>query len=78
MAAIGRIAIAAITMAIGGAVIAATGKAATQSQQQEQHRKRQGDQAHSTPPLIPLGSKEPHHGSMAAAGLDQGIFMQNF
>jgi hypothetical protein len=55
--------------------MAVAGKATAQGQEQEQHRKRQGDQAHHTPPLIHLGSRECHHASMAAAGRDQGIFM---
>jgi hypothetical protein len=40
MATIGRIAIAAVTMSIGRAVMATAGKATPQRQQQQQHRKR--------------------------------------
>jgi hypothetical protein len=53
----------------------AAGKAAPQRQHQKQHRKRQGDQAHQTPPLIHLGSGEGHHASMFLPWQNQGIFM---
>jgi len=75
MATIGRVTIVTVTIAIGGSVMAITGKASAQGEQQEHHRKRQGNQAHPTPPLIHLGSSECHHASMAAAGQHQGIFM---
>ena len=52
MAAIGRGAIASVTMGIRRAVMTATGKAATQRQQHEQHGHGQGDEAHLKPPLI--------------------------
>ena len=77
MATIGRITIVAVTITIGRPVMAVAGKTAAQSQQQEQHRKRQGDQAHQTPPLIHPRSREVHPTSMAAAGLDLGIFMMS-
>ena len=76
MPALRRIDAAARLIAVIPAFILTKGKAAAKHEQCY-YRHRQDQQAHRTPPLILLGSRECHHASMSTPWPDQGIFMRN-